>query len=366
MWVNLTVKLKKLDWLFLGSVGVLLLLSLLELYSLAPTLENGILLFKKQLFFILGGFALMLFFAFFDYRFFKENVWIVLTFFLFSVLLLGVLLVIGKSIRGAQSWFKFGIFGFEPVEMLKIALILILAKFFAIRHIEIFLPRHLISSFVYLLIPLVLVVLQPDLGSASILFLIWLGIIIIAGMKAKHLVAILLIVALIGCLGWGFLLKDYQKARLINYFNPNQDPWGQGYNIIQSLTAIGNGGFWGKGLGQGSVVQLGFLPARHTDFIFASLGEEMGLVGIIILLFAYLILFSRLLKIALSTRDNFGRLLTIGALILFISQCFINLGMNIGILPITGISLPLLSYGGSGMIFSLILLGLAMSVKVNN
>ncbi len=359
-------KLKNLDWALMASIGVLLLLGLLEIYSLSPSLAGGFLFFKKQLAIILIGIFFMGTFAFLDYRFLKDRVWIIIFLFLVSIGLLGALFVWGKVIGGSRSWFRVGIFSIEPVEIVKISLILMLAKFFASRHIEISLVRHLITSFFYLLLPFVLVVMQPDFGSAMILVLIWLGIAIVAGMRIKHLMAIFLIGIVLGVLGWNFFLHDYQKARLVSYFNPYQDPLYRGYNVIQSLSAISDGGFWGKGLGSGPVVQLGFLPARHTDFIFASIGEEMGLVGILVLLSAYIVLFWRLLDIALRARDDFGRFLTIGVLLLFIAQCFINLGMNVGIVPVTGISLPLVSYGGSGIILLLVALGLCLSVKVNN
>jgi rod shape determining protein RodA len=361
----LKAKLLRLDWILITGIVILLSLSLLELYSLSPSLNDGFLMFKKQILFVLLGIFLMFSFSFFDYRFFKENVGITLILYVFNTGLLVALIIIGKAIGGAKSWFTLGIFGLEPVELMKIALILILAKFFSLRHVEIFSPRYLITSLIYLLLPLILVILQPDLGSALILVLIWIGILIISGLKRKQALYILITAFIIVSSSWLFIVKPYQKARIISYFAPQQDPLGQGYNLIQSLTAISNGGFWGRGLGGGSVAQLGFLPSRHTDFIFASIAEEMGLIGVIILIAGYLIIFRRLVKIALSAKDNFGRLLIMGTFILIASHCFINLGMNVGFLPITGISLPFVSYGGSGMISFLILLGICLSVKVN-
>jgi len=309
---------------------------------------------------------LMFTFSFFDYRFFKENRIIVIAFFLFSILLLVALFIWGYFIGGSRSWFKFGIFNLEPVEIMKISLILLFVKFFSSRHVEISSLRHILISLLYIIPPLVLTVLQPDIGSASILILIWLGIIIVSGANKKHLLIILLLVLLIALVGWFFLFKDYQRARLLSYANPQEDPLGRGYNITQSLASISSGGFLGKGLGAGFVAQLGFLPARHTDFIFAAIAEEMGFLGVILLFLAYGVIFWRLLTIALKTKDNFGRLLVVGVAILLISQCLINMGINVGLLPVTGLSLPLVSYGGSGMMIFLIALGLAMSVKINN
>ncbi|TRZ81313.1 rod shape-determining protein RodA [bacterium] len=359
------VKLARLDWVLSIGVIILLSLSILEIYSLSPSLNDGFLMFKKQILFVLLGILLIFSFAFFDYRFFKENIGITLILYIFNTGLLITLIIIGKAIGGAKSWFSLGIFSLEPVELMKITLILILAKFFSLRHVEIFLPRYLIISLIYLLLPLILVVLQPDLGSALILIFIWFGILIVSGLRRKQTLYILLSALLIIFSSWSFLIKDYQKARVISYFAPQEDLLGQGYNLVQSLTAISNGGLLGKGLGNGSVAQLGFLPSRHTDFIFASIAEEMGLIGVIILIAGYLIILWRLIKIALSARDNFGRLLIMGTFILIASHCFINLGMNVGFLPITGISLPFISYGGSGMVSFLVLVGICLSVKVN-
>jgi len=352
----------QLDWLLTGSILFLLALGLLEIYSLSPSLDGGFLNFKKQFFFTILGICLMTLFSFFDYRFLREKTRPVIIFYFIVISLLATLLLIGDPIGGARSWFKLGIFSLEPVELAKLVLIIILAKFFSSRHTEIFLARHLIISSAYLITPLILVVFQPDLGSALILFFIWVGLLMISGIKKKHLIIAFIILIIIGISAWLFFLQNYQKARILSYLMPEQDPLGQGYNLVQSLTAISSGGFFGKGLGNGSVAQLGFLPARHTDFIFASIVEEMGLVGGIIILLAYLIIFWRLIKISVKSKDNFGRLLTMGTFIFLTSHCLINLGMNVGIMPITGISLPLVSYGGSGLITTSILLGLTIGI----
>lgn len=359
-------KIKRLDRFLLAGSLLLLAISLLEIYSLSPSLDGGFFIFQKQAIFIIIGLVLMFAFSFFDYRFFKENRIVVMAFFLFSILLLVALFIWGHFIGGSRSWFKFGIFNLEPVEIMKISLILLLVKFFSSRHVEISSLKHILTSLLYVVLPLILIILQPDIGSASILVLIWLGIIIVSGANKKHLLIILLLALLVVIIGWFFLFKDYQRARLLSYINPQEDQLGRGYNITQSLASISSGGFLGKGLGAGFVAQLGFLPARHTDFIFAAIAEEMGFLGIILLLLAYGVIFWRLLIIALKTKDNFGRLLVVGVAILLISQCLINMGINVGLLPVTGLSLPLVSYGGSGMTIFLIAIGLAMSVKINN
>lgn len=355
----------KFDAHLLVCLFVILSLGLLESYSLAPSLKSGSLLFQKQLFFVFTGILLMLVFTFLDYRYFKENILIPLLLFFIIITILIFLLFFGEPIGGAKSWVKLGAFNLGPVEILKVVLVLILAKFFSVRHIEIFRWRHLLSSFVYIIIPLALILAQPDAGSGAILFLLWLGMLFLAGVPFRHFLIVFLVGLIFIGAGWFFVMRDYQKARIISYLDPYDDPLGQGYNIIQSLTAISAGGFWGKGLGFGTVSQLGFLPARHTDFIFSSLAEEMGLLGIIVLLFCYLIIFWRLVIIAADAKDNFGRLVVAGTVILLASQCLVNIGVAIGFLPITGLALPFISYGGSGMVSFLILLGIAQSVKFN-
>jgi rod shape determining protein RodA len=345
------------------SIFVLLSLGLLQIYSLSPSLSDGYFIFQKQSIFIISGLFLVLIMSFLDYKFLKDKSGLILFLYIFSLLLLVTLFFLGTSIGGAKSWFKIGVFSLEPVEVAKVILILLLAKFFTLRHVDIFLARNLLVSFFYFILPFILVILQPDMGSAIVLACIWLGMVVVAGIKKQHLVVFLIFGIILFLIGWFFLIQDYQKARLLSYLNPRQDPLGQGYNIIQSLAAISSGGFLGKGLGQGSVVQLGFLPARHTDFIFSAIIEEMGFLGGFVVLLAYILLLLCLTKIAIKTRDNFGRLLVTGVLILFVSQIFINIGMNIGFLPITGLPLPLISYGGSGMLTNMFLLGIVLNIE---
>lgn len=243
-------------------------------------------------------------------------------------------------------------------------MILILAQYFSLRHIELYRIRHIIASGIYTAIPALLIFFQPDLGSAMVLIFLWLGIMIIAGIKFQQLVILFLIGIIILSIAWLVVLKPYQKDRIISFINPYIDPRGSSYQRIQSVIAVGAGQLWGRGLGQGSQSQLQFLPEQHTDFIFASIAEEWGFIGVCILFVAYCILFWRIIKTSLQASNNFARLFCIGALVVFFFQIFVNIGMNLGLLPIAGISLPFLSYGGSNLIISFITLGIIQSIVV--
>ena len=225
--------------------------------------------------------------------------------------------------------------------------------------------KHIILSGVYVLIPFILIFFQPDFGSAIILIFLWVGILIVSGIKLSHFLILVLCGLLIFSLAWSFLIKDYQKQRIISFLAPQFDPLGIGWNQMQSKIAIGSGGIFGQGIGRGSQTQYGFLPEPQTDFIFASIAEETGLFGVGVLFALFLILISQIIKIALFARENFSRLFASGFAILLVSQFFIHIGMNLGILPIIGISLPLVSYGGSGLIATFLGIGILQSIKTH-
>lgn len=354
--------LKKLDWVLVMSVFLSAVIGLLSIYSTSFIHDRTF--FYKQLAFIVGGFFLMVLFAFLDYRIFRNHPRLLIIIYGLSVLFLVAVLVFGARIRGAISWFRLGPFNFEPVELAKLVMILILAQYFSLRHIELYRIRHIIVSGIYIAIPTVLIFFQPDLGSAMVLIFLWLGTMIVAGIKLRHLVVLFLIGMIIFGVAWLGLLKPYQKDRIVSFINPYFDPLGSGYHRIQSVIAIGAGKFWGRGLGQGSQSQLDFLPEQHTDFIFASIAEEWGFIGVVIVFILYFLLFFRIIKTALGATNNFARLFCIGAAIVFLFQAFVNIGMNLGILPIAGISLPFVSYGGSNLIISFITLGIIQSIAV--
>jgi rod shape determining protein RodA len=217
-------------------------------------------------------------------------------------------------------------------------------------------------SFVYVIIPFFFILKQPDFGSATVILVIWVGMLFISNLDKKFFIAILSVLLIFSFVGWKFILKDYQKTRIENFLNPQNDPLGAGYNVIQSTVAVGSGGLKGKGMGQGSQSQLNFLPEKHNDFIFAAIAEENGFIGTSMIIMAFIFLFFRLHFIALNSKDLFGQLIINGLMIMFFFHILINIGMNIGLMPVAGLSLPFLSYGGSFLVVSMSGLGLAQSI----
>jgi rod shape determining protein RodA len=273
------------------------------------------------------------------------------------------LLVFGKSIRGASSWFSFPFFSIEPSEPTKLILILILAKYFSRRHIEIAHIKHILVSGIYALVSIALVLPQPDFGSVIVLFLIWLGMIMVSGVSKKHLLIVFLIAAIILGVLWFFVFKPYQKERIVAFIYPLKDIQGVGYNAYQSVIAIGSGQIFGKGIGFGTQSRLEFLPEHQTDFIFAAFAEEWGLVGAFFIFIFWGIIFWRILKNAFVGQSNFETLFGIGLAIFLMTHFAIHIGMNIGLLPITGIALPFMSYGGSNLITVFAGLGILMGMR---
>jgi rod shape determining protein RodA len=226
--------------------------------------------------------------------------------------------------------------------------------------------KNIIKSGLLAAVFIVPVLLQPDLGSVMILSALWFFLLIISGLRRRYLISLLAIFLIIGTLAWFFVLKDYQRERLVTFINPASDPLDAGYNIAQATIAIGSGQLWGRGIGFGSQSQLRFLPESHTDFIFAVIAEEMGFVILVLILALFIFYFYRGIKIAKLARDNFTSFLAVGAIILFAVQDFINIGMNMGIMPVTGVPLTFLSYGGSSLLASFILVGILQSINIRN
>lgn len=320
--------------------------------------------FYRQIIFIGLGFLVMVGLSFMDYRILKNQPKVLLFLYLGMLVILALVLFFGREVRGAASWFNFGAFNFEPVELAKIIIVLVLAKYFSNRHVEVYRIRHIIVSAIYVGLPIALVLLQPDLGSVMILVALWLGMVILSGIKPRHLLLVILCGALIFSLAWAVALKPYQKERISTFLNPAKDPLGYSYNLIQSKIAIGSGGLWGRGLGHGTQGQLNFLPEKHTDFIFAIFAEEWGLLGVLFLSAVFFIFFWRLIKLILSCGNNFFRLFVAGFTLMVFVQIFINMGMNLGLLPITGISLPFVSYGGSNLLINFIALGIVQGIAI--
>ncbi|MCK4453846.1 rod shape-determining protein RodA [Candidatus Parcubacteria bacterium] len=353
--------LRKLDWILIISVILLVFIGLLSLYS-SSLGRDSFLNFQKQIIFFAVGLFLMFFFAFFDYRIIKNSPYLILIFYSFCCLALLGLFFFAPEIRGSRGWYRLGGISLDPIEFTKIALIVLLAKYFSMRHIEMYRLKHILVSSVYVLIPASLIFFQPDMGSIFILISLWLGVLIISGIKLKHFLILVFCGILISILSWSFLLETYQQARILSFLEPQLEPLGVGWSQNQSRIAIGSGGIFGQGIGKGSQTQYGFLPEPQTDFIFASIAEEMGLIGVGVLLILFLILLSRIFKIALMGPSNFSRLFASGVTIVLVSQIFINIGMCLGLLPIIGISLPLVSYGGNNLVLTLLALGILQNI----
>lgn len=351
----------KLDWVIIIIVILLVSLGLLALYSVS-FVENSFnsSYFQKQITAIIIGLAIMFFLSFYDYRaidFYSTKLYFAIIAVLLAVIFWGV------RVRGTVGWIGFGEFNIQPVEIAKVVMIIFLASFLSKKKTKLSTLARTITSVILVSIPVLLVLRQPDFGSASIIVAIWIGMLSVSGINKKNLLVLVLIVGVSFSAGW-FLLKDYQKSRIKNFITPYADPRGSGYNVIQSTVAVGSGGVWGKGLGHGSQSQLNFLPEKRTDFIFAVIAEELGLIGAGIVLMLFAVLFYRIKETARLARDNFGYLLTVGVMVMFFVQIFVNIGMNVGISPVAGVPLPLLSYGGSSMVSVLAALGIIQSVHI--
>lgn len=356
--------LKSFDWVLLGAVFLLICFSLAALYSVAisfdePNFSN----FSKQVIFAIIGFTVLFIVSFIDYRLWQE--YSSIFYGLVGILLIGVLFL-GTTIRGTTGWYSIFGFNFQPVELAKIGLIAFLAWFLSKHSGQVKELKTFLATGGSTLIFFILVILQPDFGSGIILFFIWILMMIFAGMNKKHL-AFLTVGGLISLvIAWMFLFAPYQQDRILTFFNPQADPYGRGYQVRQAVTAVGAGGLYGRGLGFGSQSQLKFLPASQTDFIFAVIAEELGFFGISLVLFLWGLIFYRLIRAAKIMKDNFSLFFILGASALFFIHVIINIGMNIGIVPVTGISLPFLSYGGSFLLSSLLLVGIIQSMIIRN
>ncbi|MFA5838626.1 MAG: rod shape-determining protein RodA [Candidatus Paceibacterota bacterium] len=347
-----------IDWPLFLSLIPLLGAGLATMYSF--TGEN--LFFEKQLLWIAISLAVFFILSLFDFRF-LNNTGVVMGLFSISILTLLFLFLFGSVIKGAQSWFDFGKFSFQPSDPIKLIVIILLAKYFSRRHIEIANIKHIIISGVYAFSIFALVFVQPDFGSAIIIFMIWLGMVLVSGISKKHLLIVFLIIATIFSYMWFFGLEGYQKQRILTFIHPLTDIAGAGYNAYQSTIAIGSGELIGKGLGFGTQSRLQFLPEYETDFVFAAFAEEWGFVGVLIIFLLYGIVIYRIIKISMHGATNFEILFGLGLTILFSSHIIIHIGMNIGLLPITGTTTPFLSYGGSHLLTEFIGLGILMGMR---
>lgn len=355
-----------IDWVMFASIIPILTagLATMNSFNSESIAGNGDYFFKRQIIWIVFGILAFFLARAFNWKFLKRG-GLFLLFFYFAInAVLVSLYILEHSVKGAKSWIDLHYFSFEPSDILKIIIILILAKYLSLRHIEIANIKHIIITAIYAGIPGALVLLQPDFGSAVIIFLIWFGMILASGVNKKHLLIVIISVIMLFSLSWLFVLKPYQKLRILTFVNPLLDPRGAGYNILQSKIAVGSGGIFGKGIGYGSQSRLNFLPEPETDFIFAAFAEEWGFIGIFFIFLFFGIFLSRIIRLAFTEKtgvNNFEKLYAIGLSFLFFSQFTINIGMNIGMLPVTGLTLPFMSYGGSHILSSFIALGIFSS-----
>ena len=354
--------LRNIDWWLVFAVLGLMIIGLVLIYSATLTFNTGTVKswhMQRQSMFMVVGVLLVIASLFVDYRSLKPFDW---PLYGFNIFLLLAVMAFGKSLLGAQRWIS--IFGlqFQPSEFSKLFLIICLASFVERRLHNLTEFKDYLPIFGYIFVPFFLVMRQPDLGTSLTFIAILISVIFVTGFRYKWF----------AICGAGFIalmpffwmvLKDYQKNRILTFLDPGRDPFGRGYHVIQSKMAIGSGGFWGHGWLQGTQSQLNFLPENHTDFIFSVAGEEFGFIGASIIIGLYAILIWRSVMIALNADDDFGALLATGVTGMFMFHVLVNIGMTCGIMPVTGVPLPFLSYGVSSLITNLMLVGLLLNIR---
>ncbi len=358
--MNLSAIIKKQDWILNGAILFLGLAGLVSLWSSARA-SGGVLFYQQTLWYLIG-LTMMVFVAGVDWRPFINHLKLINGIYIFSLLLLALTLFLAPTVRGVKSWLPIGPFQFQTSEFAKLALIVVFSSFWAKSHVAIARLKNLAISFLYFLLPAALVAIQPDLGSALIIFMIWFGYLLVSGIRWSHLLAAFLIFLVIGFIFWNHFLANYQKERILGIFYPERDPLGINYQIIQSKIAIGSAGILGKGFGQGTQLQLGFLPEPQTDFIFAAFIEEWGLLGGFLAVAAFLIIIIRIVLIGLRSENNFSKLVCLGTVILLVSHFILNTGFNLGILPVIGVPFPFMSYGGSNLLVNFMAIGIIQSI----
>jgi rod shape determining protein RodA len=354
---------QKFDWPLIIAALLLSGIGLLSIYS-SSVGRGDFTNLRKQIVFLAIGVFLMFAISFFDWRMLRTDPYLILVFYFICLILLLGLFFFAPTIRGIKSWYKIGDISIDPIEPTKIVLIILMAKYFSMRHIEMYRVIHILISGFYVFLPSFLIFLQPDMGSVLVLVSLWIGVLIISGIKLRHFLILVLCGLLVLAFGWSTFLKEYQRQRIMDFLLPQfSDPLKIGWSQRQAKIAIGSGGIFGQGITKGSQTQYGFLSEPQTDFIFSAIAEEMGLIGVFIFLSLFLFLIWRIIRIAIESSSNFPRLFAIGIAVLLFSQIFIHSAMNLGILPIIGISLPLMSYGGSGLVSIFAGLGILQGIK---
>jgi cell division protein FtsW (lipid II flippase) len=348
----------RLDLPLFYAVAALGSLAALNMYGIGGADHT---LFQKQIVLLIVGLVTMLLVATTNYHYLKNWTVPVLGFYGASLLLL-ISTLWFEQIRNIRAWIVIGGFQFEPSELVKLALVILLAKYFSQRHVHISQFRHIVVSGLYSAIPAGIILLQPDLGSAAIICIVWGVTLLSVGINKRHLF-LLATVALVGAyMAWIWGLAPYQKDRILAFIDPYKDPSGYGYHIIQSRAAIGSGGLWGQGLGNGSQAMLGYLPEPYSDFAFASFVEQFGLAGGMCVVGLLCIVVWRVIRVGAHASNNFAKLCCVGIATVIAAHAFISASVNIGFLPITGIPFSFLSYGGSHLLSVMVALGIVQSI----
>lgn len=352
---------RNIDWMFAFCCAFLFLIGILVLFGFSAGTGDEFFssIFLRQFFFGIVGAVLIVVLANVDYRYYRPYSTPI---FFVCVALLGIVLAWGEVTRGTVGWIQIGGINLQPVEFVKVGLVIFLASFISQKKAYLHEQTRLIASAFFVGVLTFLVLLQPDFGSAMLLVSIWGGMILVSGIRKRYVVSLLLFGIVSVSVGW-FFLAPYQQDRILTVLQPESDAQGGGYNVIQAMVAIGSSGWLGKGVGYGSQSQLNFLPEKHTDFIFAALVETLGFVGGGILLAVLLFFFFRIARIAMRASDEFGYLLAVGFFVMFSVQAIVNIGMNLGLLPVTGVPLAFLSYGGSSLLASCVACGIVLNIS---
>ena len=348
-----------IDWFLAAAAGSIALLGLVTMH---PYTQGGEAFFDRQVIWIAMSFVVFFLTSIPTYSFLRRTP-IVMSLYIVVIALLALIFVAGTIVKGAQQRFDFGFFALQPSDPAKLILIIVLAKYFARRHVEIGHLRHILVSGIYAGLIGLMVFLQPDLGGSIIIMGIWFGMVLVAGISWKHMAALAATGLVLAGSLWMFVLEPYQKARILTFIHPLADIQGSGYNAYQSTVAVGSGEMTGKGIGFGTQSKLRFLPEYQTDFIFAAFAEEWGFAGVIILLGLYSVVVARTLSLAARGSDNFAVLFGVGLAIMFLAHFVIHIGMNMGLLPVTGTTIPFMSYGGSHLITEFAALGILMGLS---
>jgi rod shape determining protein RodA len=356
---------RNFDWIVLVTVLILSLIGIMTIFSATRPLPGGEQpnYYIKQIYWLLLGLVIMVFVVSVDYKWLNRAAYYMYGAGIFFLVLV---FITGRTGLGAQRWLSIGPLSFQPSELFKVAMIIALSRYMSLRVKKLSL-RNICLAFVLFVLPALLLLLkQPDLGTAVVVFMMFVLLVLAKGVD-KRIIALAVIIALvsvpfIGSIVWDEL-KDYQKKRIVAFIKPDFDPDGVSYHVTQSKVAVGSGGFWGKGYLKGTQGPFRFLPEKHTDFVFSIFAEECGFFGSILLLFIYFVLITRGLTTARKSKDDFGMLLALGITFMFSFYCFVNIGMTLGLMPVVGIPLPFMSYGGTALVSNLIAAGILINIR---